>query len=72
VRNESPSRSQRASYWCTGRAHDDGVGRRVVMRGDMLDGAVWAHLGDLLDNPQHLLAEIERMRANDPRFAYPQ
>jgi len=32
---------------------------------DVLDAAVWAHLADLLDNPQHLEAEIERMRASD-------
>ncbi|MGI9148538.1 MAG: hypothetical protein ACR2IK_18640, partial [Chloroflexota bacterium] len=56
----------RASYCCTARAHDRGRGRRVAIRADVLDAAVWAHLADLLDNPEFLKTEIERMRANDP------
>jgi len=38
----------------------------VAIRADTLDTAVWEYIVDLLDNPDHLTAEIERMRVNDP------
>ena len=41
----------------------------MSIRADWLDADVWRHVVDLLDNPDHLTAEIERMRANDPTTA---
>ncbi len=38
----------------------------MAIRADTLDTAVWEYIVDLLDNPDHLTAEIERMRVNDP------
>src|SRR5579859_44392 len=74
VHRQSPGYGQRTSYWCTSRNHGHDLppeqrrrnGVQVAIRADTLDTAVWERVVDLLDNPDHLTAEIERMRANDP------
>ncbi len=74
VYRQSPGYGQRTSYWCTSRKRGRDLpleqrrrnGVQVVIRADTLDSAVWGCVVDLLDNPDHLTAEIERMRANDP------
>jgi site-specific DNA recombinase len=73
VHNESASRRQATQYWCTSRKHGRDLppeergrhARGVAIRADWLDTAVWERIADLLDNPDTLTAEIERMRAND-------
>jgi site-specific DNA recombinase len=74
IHRQSPGYGQRTSYWCTSRNHGHDLppeqqrrnGVQVAIRADTLDTAVWERVVDLLDNPDHLTAEIERMRANDP------
>ena len=74
LHNVSARRAQATQYWCTSRKHGHDLppeqrhrhGKQVAIRADWLDAAVWERIADLLDNPDHLEAEIERMRATDP------
>jgi site-specific DNA recombinase len=75
IHRQSPGYGLRTSYWCTSRNHGHDLppeqrrrnGVQVAIRADTLDSAVWERVVDLLDNPDHLTAEIDRMRANDNR-----
>jgi site-specific DNA recombinase len=76
LHNTTAKRAQATQYWCNSRKHGllhlppeqrpPRRGHQVAIRADWLDADVWARVVDILDNPDHLNAEIERMRANDP------
>ena len=56
-------------YRCS-RGYKPGYGKdgecRHVITLSVLDGAVWAHIAQLLTRPDLIAAELERMRDNDP------
>jgi site-specific DNA recombinase len=66
ARQAAPLRYQRSSYWCSSKKHEEGRGGRTNITAETLDTEVWARVVDLLDNPETLGREIERMRREDP------